>query len=394
MRSVSVGGAVDRVREFPVDDRSPELLGLGVRTVAGTAATIEDTLRATYTDALVVVHDGRLTVQWYADPERAARPHPLHSVTKSFVGCLAGILIEDGALGDETPVAALVPELGAGGYAAATVRDLLDMRTGGDYLEDHAEDGTELAAMGEIVGWRDTGESSGPDPSRRSSPPGSLREFATSATRIARHGGPFCYRSLDTEVLAWVLEAAAGQPLLRVWEERLLSPLGLEAPGEMLLDPYGVPLASGGLSLVPRDLCRFGQMLLDGGSVGDDQVVPTMFLKDTRVGAPDSVEAFRTRLGERIGPGWSGARPAGPRGSTGIYRNQFWVPARGGRQLLCLGVHGQIMLVDGDNGVVAVKLSQWPRPQDVELFTDGLSCVTAMAEALGGSPHDDLRLMR
>ncbi len=256
------------------------------------------------------------------------------------------------------------------------------MRTGGDYVEDHDDPTNELAAMGEIVGWL---------PRSGWDLPQSLREYAAHIGRIAVIDGPFSYRSTDTEVLAWVIEAAAGVPLATLLNERLLVPLGIEAEGELIVDAVGDPVASGGLSLIPRDVARFGQMILDGGSVGMDQVVPTMFIKDTRLGQSDSVEAFRARVGERIGPA-PGGTGASPRG--GIYRNQFWVPVQGGRQLLCLGVHGQVVLIDSENDVVAVKLSSWPMPQSPELFTDGLTCLMAAAEALGGRPNNDIAFSR
>ncbi len=66
----------------------------------------------------------------------------------------------------------------------------------------------ELAAMGEIVGWR---ERSGWDL------PDSFRQYAAHVPRVAAQAGPFSYRSTDTEVLGWVLEAAAGVPLSSCW---------------------------------------------------------------------------------------------------------------------------------------------------------------------------------
>jgi CubicO group peptidase (beta-lactamase class C family) len=38
--------------------------------------------------------------------------------------------------------------------------------------------------------------------------------------------------------------------------------------------------------------------------------------------------------------------------------------------LLCLGIHGQMVFVDRQTGLVAVKLSSWPTPQDAwKLFS-------------------------
>ena len=389
MRTVPIGkrDAAEistQTRELRRREPGIDILGLTVRTVSGDPATVADTLRATYCDAFIVLHEGDLVCEWYADPADEVTPHPLHSVTKSLVGSLAGMLAEDGLLDTEALAAAYVPELLVGGYAGARVRDLLDMRTGGDYVEDHDDATNELAAMGEIVGWL---------PKSGWDLPESLREYAAHVARIAVSDGPFSYRSTDTEVLAWVLEAAAGEPLVQLLEERLLAPLGIEAEGEMTVDPVGDPVASGGLSLIPRDVARFGQMILDGGSVGARQVVPTMFLKDTRTGSEDSVAAFQARLGELMGPAGAALGEVNTN-AQGIYRNQFWVPVQGGRELLGLGVYGQMLLIDNENDVVAVKLSNWPTPQNPELFTDGLSCLTAAADALGGRAARETHVLK
>jgi CubicO group peptidase (beta-lactamase class C family) len=384
MRTVTVGTGSSPTRTLRLRENMIDVLQLSIPTVSGLPSTIGETLAATHADAFVVLHEGEIACEWYAEPSDSTSPHALHSITKSFIGSLAGIIAEQGLLETDAYAATYVPELAVGGYATATVRDLLDMRTGGDYVENHDDPTNELAAMGEIVGWRARSGWDLPD---------SFRTYAANVARVALHAGPFSYRSTDTEVLGWVLEAAAEVPLAALLEERLLGHLGLEADAELLVDPVGDPVVSGGLSLVPRDLARFGQMLLDGGSVGSTQVVPTMFVKDTRIGQEDSAAAFQARVGERVGLSVESAvRPE--QATNGIYRNQFWVPAQGARQLLCLGVHGQAVLIDGDNDVVAVKLSNWPEPQSPSLFTDGLTCLMTAAESLGGRPNNHVQFLR
>jgi CubicO group peptidase (beta-lactamase class C family) len=48
----------------------------------------------------------------------------------------------------------------------------------------------------------------------------------------------------------------------------------------------------------------------------------------------------------------------------GMYRNQFWFPWPDRQVLLCLGIHGQMVYVDRETKMVAVKFSSWPTPQD------------------------------
>ena len=89
----------------------------------------------------------------------------LMSITKSFVGCLTGILAARGVVDVDAPVVQYAPELAAGGYAPARVRDVLDMRTGGDYVEDHDDPGGEVAEIARALvhRGRDGPHAAGPD---------------------------------------------------------------------------------------------------------------------------------------------------------------------------------------------------------------------------------------
>src|SRR6266568_2419539 len=105
----------------------------------GSTATAAEVFADTYTDALIVLHDGQLVAERYDAGMKAATPHLLMSVSKSLVGCVAGVLADRGLLDPAAPVTAYVPEAGPSGDAGATVRHLLDMRTGVAFRETYAE---------------------------------------------------------------------------------------------------------------------------------------------------------------------------------------------------------------------------------------------------------------
>lgn len=364
---VPVGRGLGPVRALPPNPQ--QVLELEAAGPEG-RAPIEEILRETQTDAFVVLHGGELAAEWYSDPAVADTPQILMSVTKSFVGCAAGILVGRGLLELDTPVTDHIPELVGTGYATATVRDILDMRTGGDYVEDYDDSDGEVAAIVRALF---------PPPE----PVPTIMELVAQTPRVAAHEGPFSYRSLDTEVLGLVLERVDGRSLVEILGEDLLAKLGVEHPGTMNVDSNGTAHAGGGLSLTARDVARFGQMVLDGGAVGNQQVVPTAFLKDIRVGGPDSRSAFTAGVERQFQVLPAPDGPPGAAVST-IYRNQFWVLEQGGTHLLCVGIHGQLVYIDADNDTVVVKLSSWPTPRDPIAFTAGLACAMTAAESLGG----------
>ena len=116
-------------RSLPTAER--EVQSVSLHRADGTTGTVADVLRDTWTDAFAVLLDGALVHESYASTEGPGSPHAVMSVTKSLVGCVAGILLDRTVLREDAPVESVVPELAESGYAGATVRHLLDMRSGG-----------------------------------------------------------------------------------------------------------------------------------------------------------------------------------------------------------------------------------------------------------------------
>ena len=108
----------------------------------------------TWTDAVVVLHDGQIVFEQYFNGMTAETPHLLMSVTKSVVGCIAGILVEQGLLDPDKQASTYVPEIVGSGYDGATVRHLLNMRTGVAFREEYTNPDAEVRVMERYMGWR------------------------------------------------------------------------------------------------------------------------------------------------------------------------------------------------------------------------------------------------
>jgi len=331
-----------------------------VRRLDGSTATAAEVFADTHTDALVVLHDGHLVAERYDDGMTAATPHLLMSVSKSLVGCVAGVLADRGLLDPAAPVTAYVPEAGSSGYAGATIRHLLDMRTGVAFREAYTERDAEVRVMERSMGWR---------PSQPGDPAGTY-PYLTTLGRAGPHGGEFTYRSADTDMLGWVCERAGGTRMADLISALIWQPMGAERDGEVTCDPLGSAIHDGGVSVTARDLARFGQMLIDDGMVRGYPVVPAAWLAATRDPGPGVREAFAVTDNELVLPG-------------GWYRNQFWViPGPGGAVLVCLGIHGQLVYADRATRTVVAKLSSWPDPQHTGYLLDTLRASAAQAAHL------------
>jgi CubicO group peptidase (beta-lactamase class C family) len=348
---------------LPASDRSlPDPL---VLRLDGSTATTAEVFAGTYTDALVVLHDGQLVAERYDAGMTAATRHLLMSVSKSVVGCVAGVLAGRGLLDPGALVTAYVPEAGRSGYADATIRNLLDMRTGVAFRETYTALDAEVRVMERSMGWR---------PARPGDPVGAY-PYLTTLGHAGPHGREFTYRSADSDMLGWACERASDTRMADLISALIWQPIGAERDAEITCDPLGSAIHDGGISATARDLARFGQMLVDDGMTQGHPVVPEAWLAGTRAPEPDVREAFAVTDDEFVLPG-------------GWYRNQFWVlPGSDGPVLVCLGIHGQLIYADRAARTVVVKLSSWPDPQNTAYLLDSLRACGALAAHLAAPGH-------
>jgi hypothetical protein len=301
--------------------------------------TVAELLEETYTDGFMVLHQGQVVAEHYLNGLAPDVPHLLMSVSKSVTSTVAGILAGRGELDVSAPVEDIVPELDGTSFAGATVQHLLDMRTGTRFDESYDNVEADVRTYERVYLWRpDNG-----DPR----PPDALSYFGT-LSNDGPHGGPFRYRSILTDVLAWVIERAAGDRLHRLIARELWQPMGAEFDAEITVDARGNPMADGGVCATLRDLARFGQLFADRGRAGDRAIVPEAWIDDTVRGAPDGAEAFAD----------GDDTPGYPPGAH--YRNCWWVRDPSVPFYHGSGINGQNIFVHAPAQTVVAKLSTWP----------------------------------
>jgi CubicO group peptidase (beta-lactamase class C family) len=341
------------------------ILQLPVSRLSGAlGTTVADVLADTETDAFLVLHDGVMVHESYAPSMAADSRHLLMSVTKSYIGAVAGILAERGVLDLDGPIAALIPEVIGFGYEGATVRNLLDMRSGIVFDETYLNPDSEVRILEHLAGWRPPfGES-----------PMSTYQYLSRLRADRPHGGGFQYRSCETDVLGWVCERASGTDMATLLSQLIWQQLGTEHDAYIAVDLTGAAIHDGGLCATARDVARFGQLLLDDGrATSGAQVLPSWWTWDALTGATDAKGAFAHISSFETGmPG-------------GHYRHQLWVPFADGQVVLALGIHGQMVYVDQATRTVGVKLSAWPQPQSAVRFHDTLSTFRAIAAHLAAT---------
>ncbi|MCT1549445.1 serine hydrolase domain-containing protein [Brevibacterium casei] len=322
--------------------------------------TVGDVLANTFTDAWLVTRGGVAIAEEYAWPMKPARRHMLFSVSKSIVSIVVGALADAGLLRVDDLVTTHVPALGKSGYAGATIRDLLDMRSGVKFSEEYLEDGSEIRRLFEAVDFA---------PRTPTSAHG-IKDFLTGLTSERDHGSSFVYRSCETDVLAWVCENVVGRPFAVVASEFVWSRIGAAHAAQVCQDRWGGSIADGAISTTLRDLGRFGEMIARGGVNADGtRVVSEAWVDDIFAGGPDSAQVFAESASGQSYPG-------------GMYRSQFWVPSASRDVVIGIGIHGQMLYVDRATQTVGVKLSSDPEPVSLAAQHGTLAMFEAITEAV------------
>ncbi|WP_253252401.1 serine hydrolase domain-containing protein [Variovorax boronicumulans] len=303
---------------------------------AKTPMTWDASLAATYTDGILVLHRGRVVYERYFGVLRNDGQHGAMSVTKSVVGTLGAMLVAEGTLDANKPVAHYVPELATSAFGNATVRQVLDMTTGLKFSEDYADPKAEVWAHA---------QAGNPLPKPKDyTGPRSYYEFLQTVQPEGKHGEGFGYKTVNSDVLGWVIARATGRTVAQLLSERIWRHLGAEQDAYFTVDSIGTPFAGGGLNTGLRDLARFGEMLRNDGRVKGRQIVPKAAVEDIRRGGD---KAAFTKGGYPLLQGWS-------------YRNMWWVTHNDHGAYMARGVHGQRIYIDPKAEMVIVRYASHP----------------------------------
>lgn len=332
----------------------------------GRPATVARMVREAYTDGLLVLHRGRVVHEQYEGELRPERPHLAMSVTKSVVGMAAAKLAHEGVLSLDRPAGHYVPELAASAWADASLRQILDMTVGVAYSEDYNDPQAEV--------WRHAfAGRMRPRPRDYQGPMGFYASLQGMRKR-GEHGAAFDYKTVNTEVLSWVLARVAGRRTAEVVSELIWQPLGAEHDAYFMLDDHGVEAGGGGLCTTLRDLARFGEAMRCDGCLGGRQVVPQAVVAEVRAGGD---RALFARSPYTLIEG-------------GSYHHQWWLTHNAHGAYMARGIFGQSLYVDPRAEMVVARYAA--HPLAASRYTDPLTLpgLHALAQALlsgaGASP--------
>jgi len=270
------------------------------------------------TDAVVVIHRGRLIAERYGADFGPEATCSSWSMAKSITQALVGMAVMDGLIDIHAP--ADVPEWSAPGdpRGAITLDQLLRMSSGLSFVEVYEE--------GQVSDVREMLFGSGKD---------DVAAYAATRPLAYPPGSFWAYSSGTTNIICRCLQRALGKfgADFEAWmRERLFEPLGMTSVLPKF-DAAGTFIGSSYAFATPRDFARFGLLYLRDGVWDGQRLLPEGWVDYAR--APTFQQA---------------GTPA-----SDAYGAQWWLGLGGPGSFSANGYDGQFILICPDRDLIAVR---------------------------------------
>jgi CubicO group peptidase (beta-lactamase class C family) len=225
---------------------------------ADAAAAVADLERI---HSLLVSWRGSLVVEQYYNGKRAASLENIKSASKSLISALVGIAIDRGLIkGVKQPIAEYFPSLRGPKIdprkQRITIEDLLTMRSG-----------LQSTSNRYYGAWVQSGN---------------WVQHALDRPMLADPGSDMDYSTGSTHLLSAILTKATGKSTWQFAQEALAKPLGFSL-AQWPRDPQGIYFGGNDMLMTPRQMVAFGELYLNRGRLGGQQVVPAAWVESSFV---------------------------------------------------------------------------------------------------------------
>lgn len=240
---------------------------------------LDTALIGTKTNVFLVIKNDSIIYQHLSPNNTLANKQPSFSLAKSFVGTLVGIAVDRGQIkSTDELVINYLPELAKNDirFNKLTIQHVLDMRSGFDFNE------RSFNPFAKIV---------------RSYYGADLKKMVSKLKMKNEPNKVFEYQSINTQVLAMILEKATGKNVQTLLQENLWGPLGAESDALWSLDRHDNIKAFCCINATALDFAKLGRLYLNKGNWEGKQIISKKWVAATT--HPDTLTKMR-------------------------YKNQFW----------------------------------------------------------------------
>ena len=295
-------------QEAPNDSRMPRKINFGKKK----DVDLEEFLKSSNTLAFLVIKDDIIIYERYYNGHNEKAVSMSFSMAKSFLSILIGCAIEDGYLKSvDQPITDFVPELAKNGFDKVSIKHLLQMTSGMNYMESDNPFGRHP----------------------RFYYTENLGEELLKLKMKEKPGTHFKYKSGDNQLLGLVLaRALKPKTITQYMQEKIWEPLGMESEGLYSLDREGgLEKTFCCISAIARDFAKFGRLYLNKGNWNGKQIVPERWVD------------MSTEIDETQGSVW-------------YYQYQWWIISKDKGDYMASGHLGQYLYVNPSQKLIALRL--------------------------------------
>lgn len=224
---------------------------------------IDTSLTGTKTSVFLVIKNDSIIYQYLGDGTDLADKQPSFSLSKSFVGTLVGMSVDRGLISStDDLVIKYLPELEKNDprFQRLTIQHVLDMRSGFDFNERSFNPFSKITRM-----------YYGAD----------LEKMVGKIKMKNEPNSMFQYQSINTQLLAIILEKVSGKKLNVLLQEYLWQPLGAESNAIWSTDGRGNVKAFCCVNAIALDYAKFGRLYLNEGNWEGKQIISRKWITST-----------------------------------------------------------------------------------------------------------------
>ncbi|HLO61095.1 MAG TPA: serine hydrolase [Bacteroidales bacterium] len=243
------------------DISTPEAEGLNGEKLTGIYEDFHNRKDTWQVRSLLVFRNGKLLAESYTkDDHDITNPILVQSCTKQVISLLTGIAIEHGLFNSVTDsIKRYIPEVNLHkDKTGITIQHLLTMKSGIDFQNEGMK-GNNFVLLQQK--------------------PSSLLEYILDLPMADKPGTKAMYKDCDAHLMAICIQKQAGQKTSDWAREVLFDPLAIKY---LKWDCYrdGYTLGGHGIFTTPRELGKFGQLVLDSGSYKGQQIVSREWIRE------------------------------------------------------------------------------------------------------------------
>ncbi|MDC8102224.1 MULTISPECIES: serine hydrolase domain-containing protein [Chryseobacterium] len=273
-----------------------------------------DNLKESKTAAFVVIRNGKiLHEQYWAGYNQLSQTNSF-SMAKAVTVMLLGKALEEGIIGSiDEKLSEFYPELKEKVFGnTVTLKNLAQMEAGLDWDENYNNPFL---------------------PNAKAYYGKNLVKAVFTRNFKEEPGTKFEYQSGSTQLLGFAIRKALGKPLASYLSEKFWIPLGMEQNAKWSTDNYGMEKTYCCIHSNARDFAKLGQLFLNDGKVGDQQVLNSGFIEDMRTPTEKS---------------------------AGIYGQGLWINHDNPiKHYYFLGLQGQYIIMVPEHNIVIVRTGSY-----------------------------------